>query len=130
MDHRTAVGRPGVPPAAGQQIPTGDRDFDELFVVVSAEPAVVARVLTPAVRELLAHFPLQRFSLSGRTMLLRTYDDNRLTDTVLQGLDMAASELLSTAPSFVMERRPMVGAVVASLPTTPDPLPQGFYGET
>jgi hypothetical protein len=130
IDHRNAMGRAGVPAVAGQQIPTGDPQFDETFVVVSAEPAVVSRVLTAEVRGLLAHFPLQRVSLSGRTMLLRTFDDNKLTDTVMQGLDLAASELLSTAPSFVMEKRPKMGELLASLPTTPGPLPRGFYGES
>lgn len=129
VDHRTASGRPGIPPAAGQEVPTGDKDFDETFVVVSSEPAVVARVLTAEVRALLAHFPLQRVSLSGRTMLLRTFDDNHLTDTVQQGLDLAASELLATAPAFVMEKRPAIGQLLASLPTGSQPLPQGFYGQ-
>jgi hypothetical protein len=128
VDHRTAIGRPGVPASAGQPMPTGDPTFDERFLVVAAEVAVVNRVLTAAVRDLLAQFPLQRVSLSGRTLLLRTFDDNKLTDTVSKGLDLAASELLSTAPSFVMEKRPTLGQVAASLPTTPDPLPQGFYG--
>lgn len=129
VDHRTAMGRPGVPAVAGNQMPTGDPSFDETFVVVSADQAVLTRVLTPEVRALLAHFPLQRVSLSGRTMLLRTFDDNRLTDTVLQGLDLAASELLSTAPSFLMERRPAQGELLEMLPKGSDPLPQGFYGE-
>lgn len=129
VDHRTAKGRPGVPPAAGHEMPTGDPDFDAAFVVVSSETAVVERVLTPAVRALLAHFPLQRMSLSGRTLLLRTFDDNKMTDTVLQGLDLAATELLSTAPSFVMEKRPSLGQLLESLPTGADPLPQGFYGQ-
>jgi len=129
IDHRSVMGRAGVPPAAGSAVPTGDRAFDETFVVVASEPAVVARVLTAEVRALLAHFPLQRVSLSGRTMLLRTFDDNKLTDTVVQGLDLAASDFLATAPSFVMEKRPKIGELVASLPTSPDPVPRGFYGE-
>jgi len=129
VDHRSVVGRAGVPAAAGSPVPTGDRAFDEVFVAVTSEPAVVTRVLTDEVRGLLAHFPLQRVSLSGRTMLLRTFDDNKLTDTVLQGLDLAASELLSTAPSFVMEKRPKMGELLASLPTSPEPVPRGFYGE-
>ena len=130
VDHRTVLGRPGVPPVGGQQVQTGDPGFDRAFVVVTAEVEVLVRVLTPAVRGLLAHYPLQRVSLSGRTLLLRTFDGNKLTDTVLQGLDLAAADLLATAPSFVMERRPTVGAVAASLPTTPDPLPEGFYGDS
>lgn len=129
VDHRTVLGMPGIPAVAGKQLATGDRAFDEAFVVVSAEPEVVSRVLTAEVRALLAHFPLQRISLSGRTMLLRTFDDNKLTDTVLQGLDLAASEVLATAPSFVMEKRPALGQLVESLPKTADPLPRGFYGE-
>jgi hypothetical protein len=129
VDHRTVLGRAGVPAVAGKQLETGDPVFDEAFVVVSAEPAVVSRVLTADVRTLLAQFPLQRLSLSGRTLLLRTFDDNKLTDTVMQGLDLAASELLATAPSFVMEKRPALGQLVESLPKTPDPLPRGFYGE-
>lgn len=129
VDHRSVMGRAGVPAVAGQQIPTGDPEFDQTFVVVSADAAVVSRVLTAEVRALLAHFPLQRVSLSGRTMLLRTFDDNKLTDTVMQGLDLAASDLLSTAPSFVMEKRPALGKLLESLPTTPAALPRGFYGE-
>jgi len=128
IDHRSVLGRPGVPPAAGSQVPTGDEAFDENFVVVTSEPAVVSRVLTSEVRGLLAHFPLQRVSLSGRTMLLRTFDDNKLTDTVMQGLELAASELLSTAPAFVMEKRPKIGELVASLPSGAEPLMRGFYG--
>jgi hypothetical protein len=128
LDHRTAAGRPGVPAVGGPAIPTGDPAFDALFIAAAADPAVIDRVLTPPVRLLLAHFPLQRLSLSGRTMLLRTFDTNQLTDTVVQGLDLAATEFLSTAPSFVMTNRPTLGEVAASLPTTPDPLREGFYG--
>ena len=129
VDHASAKGRPGVPAAAGHPVPTGDRTFDEVFLVVAGEPAVVKRVLTAQVRGLLAHFPLQRVSLSGKTLLLRTFDDNPLTDTVTQGLLLAATELLSTAPSFVMAKRPSLGELVASLPTGPEPLKPGFYGE-
>ena len=128
VDQRDAIGRPGVPPAGGQQVQTGDSAFDSSFVVVTAEPEVLERVLTERVRSLLGHYPLQRMSLSGRTLLLRTYDQNQLTDTVMEGLRLAAADLLGTAPSFVMERRPAVGAVASSLPTGPEPLPQGFYG--
>jgi hypothetical protein len=128
LDHRKAIGRPSVPPVGGQQIPTGDPVFDGHFVSVSADPAVVHRVLSPALRGLLVQFPLQRISLSGRTMLLRTFDDNPLSDTVWAGLNVAATEILSTAPSFVMAKRPSLGEVAALLPTGPEPLPEGFYG--
>jgi len=43
-------------------------------------------------------------------------------------LDMAAAEILSTAPSFVIGKRPALGNVAASLPTGPEALPEGFYG--
>jgi hypothetical protein len=128
LDHRKAIGRPGVPAAGGQQVRTGDAVFDGHFVSISAEPAVVQRILTPAVRTLLVQFPLQRISLSGRTLLLRTFDENPLSATVVQGLNLAATEILSTAPSFVMGKRPALGQVAASLPTGPEPVPQGFYG--
>ena len=128
LDHRKAIGRPGAPAIGGQQVRIGDPVFDGHFVAVCAEPSVVQRILTPAVRTLLVQFPLQRISLSGRTLLLRTFDENPLSPTVVQGLDLAATEILSTAPSFVMDKRPALGQVAASLPTSPDPLPEGFYG--
>ena len=128
LDHRKAVGRPSVPAAGGQQIKTGDAVFDGHFVSVAADPAVVARVLSPALRGLLMQFPLQRISLSGRTLLLRTFDDNPLSDTVWAGLNLAATEILSTAPSFVMAKRPLLGEVAAMLPIGLEPLPEGFYG--
>ena len=128
VDHESALGRPGVPPAGGETIATGDPAFDATFTVVSVEADVVTHVLTDAVRRLLEHYPLQRVSLSGRTLLLRTFDHNQLTDTVLTGLNLAASDVLATAPAFVMDRRPPVGAVAISLPRTTEPMRQGFYG--
>ena len=40
----------------------------------------------------------------------------------------ARAEFLSTAPGFVMAKRAMPGELAASLPTGPEPLPEGFYG--
>jgi hypothetical protein len=102
-DHRSVLGRPGVP-AAGTPVATGDAVFDATYAVVSDNPASAAHVLTAPVRQLLVSNPLQRLALSGGSMILRTFDGVDATDTVVGWLSELVEAILSSTPSFVTPR--------------------------
>ena len=103
VDHRSAVGRPGVPaePVARS---TGDAVFDDVYTVGADDPADVTRILSADVRQLLVDRPVQRVLISGGVMVLRTFDGADASDAVINELTDTVAGLLSSTPSFVTPR--------------------------
>ncbi|HEV7192700.1 MAG TPA: hypothetical protein VGN35_05775 [Jatrophihabitantaceae bacterium] len=103
VDHRKVFGLPGVP-LRETLVATGDPVFDAEYGVIADDPTVVTRILTPALRALLVDRPVQRLSLSGAAMVLRTFDGAALTDDVVVNLNAMVEGILSSTPSFVTPR--------------------------
>jgi hypothetical protein len=129
VDHRTAIGRPGVPLEAPQQAELDDPPFDATYLVGAADPEQAGRVLSPAVRDVLLRAPVQRLMLHESRLLLRTFDGVLLDDEVITALDGVAARFLAATPSFVTVAR--APAHSTGRPSgADDPLPEGFYGPT
>ena len=130
VDHRSAVGRPDVP---GGPVPvSGDPAFDGEYVA-RGDVAVLRRILTPAVRQLLVETPVQRFALRGRTMLLRSFDADALHPDGDNRLRRLAGTLLGSAPSFIADRSwsggPGESVPIEALPVDAEPLLPGMNGD-
>ena len=123
VDHWQAVGRPHVPQQAPLRPRVKDPAFDAAYVVGVEDPDIVERVLSPAARQVLLDEPVQRLSLRGSTMLLRTSDGVRLDDARIAALSALAARFLSATPSFVQSTMAAAGPLRRD-----DPLPQGLYG--
>lgn len=129
VDHRSAVGRPDVP---GGPVPvSGDPAFDGEYVA-RGDVAVLRRILTPAVRQLLVETPVQRFALRGRTMLLRSFDAGTLHPDGDNRLRRLAGTVLGSAPSFIADRSwsggPGESVPLEALPPDGEPLLPGMNG--
>lgn len=123
LDHWQAVGQPNVPHHAPLRPRLRDAAFDSAYVIGVDDSETAARVLVPAARRVLLEEPVQRLSLRGSTMLVRTFDGARLDDAQLASLRAFAARLLAATPSFVRT------SLAASGPSRRDePLPEGLYG--
>lgn len=99
VDHRTVLGQPGVPAAGTDLGAFGDALFDRSYAVVGDEGA--AALIGPSLRAAVLQRPAQRLSLTGSTLLLRTFDGVRATDEVVEWLEELAGEVLAATPAFV-----------------------------
>jgi len=123
LDHWQALGRPNVPQPAPLRPRLKDTTFDSAYVIGVEEPETAARVLGPAARQVLLDEPVQRLSLRGSTLLLRTFDGARLDDPQIAAMSAFVARFLAATPSFVRT------AMAASGPLRRDaPLPEGLYG--
>jgi hypothetical protein len=105
VDHRSAVGRPDVPPAQPWYGETGDLEFDMSYVV-SAESEDAMRALLPQkLRTVLLNRPVQRMALRNSQLLLRAFDGTEASPKLLEWLDTVASDLLPVTPGFVSPLR-------------------------
>jgi hypothetical protein len=125
-DNVRAGGRPDVPAPAPHRLALDDPAFDADYLVGAEEPELIARVLSPAAREVLLATPLQRLVLRESSVLLRTFDGVELSDPVIDRLVETAARLLASTPSFVTYARTPVSSVAGEPSTAP--LPEGFYG--
>ena len=132
VDHRSALGRPGVTPAV--IVPTGDAAFDAAYTVLVDDPEIAMRVLAPRVREGLLAMPVQRFELGRSSLRLRSFDAAELPADLDGQLAFSAGTILSGAPSFVVAGAwfgsPGASIPVSVLPTDPTPLLPGLNGTT
>jgi hypothetical protein len=127
VDHRSALGRPGIAPPGSLGVPTNDPQFDAAYIVHAESPAIVARVLSPAVRKLLLDLPIQRFALVDKAVSLRTFDASTFSDGVDDRLAALAGSILASTPSFVSTGLwPDAAAPSGEWDT---PLPPGRYGK-
>jgi hypothetical protein len=123
VDHRSALGRPGVAPGGGWSMPVGERRFDEEYVVTAADSTTVGPLFTGRLCELLVEHTVQRLSFDRRRLLLRTFDGREPTAPVLERLSALAGDVLAVTPAFVVR---VMGASEPSGP--PTPFPPGLYG--
>jgi len=129
VDHVSALGRPGVVAPGSSGVGTADSAFDALYVVSADDAAVVARVLTPAVRQLLVGLPVQRFALDERQLMLRTFDAAAFTPDVDDRLAGLAGSILGSAPSFVSTTSWSGAPAPGGVPAGAAPLLPGVYGK-
>jgi hypothetical protein len=123
LDHWQAIGQPNVPQHAPLRPRLKDAAFDSAYVIGVDDPETPARVLIPAARQVLLAEPVQRLSLRGSTMLVRTFDGTRLDDAQTAAMNAFAARFLAATPSFVRT------SLAASGPLRrDDPLPEGLYG--
>lgn len=99
VEHRSALGRPGVPVAGRRGPESGDRLFDRSYVVVGEHDLV-----GPVLRAALLQRPAQRVSLHGASLLLRTFDGVGCTDEAVEWLELLAESVLRSTPG--VRRRP------------------------
>jgi hypothetical protein len=123
VDHRSALGRPGVAPSGGWSAPVGERRFDDEYVVTAADSTTIGTLFTGRLCELLDEHTVQRVSFDRRCLLLRTFDGSEPTASVLERLSGLAGEVLAATPAFVVR---VLGASEPSGP--PMPFPPGLYG--
>jgi hypothetical protein len=126
-DNRSANGRTGVPMDAPNRATLDDPPFDATYTLGAAEPDVIARIFSPAARDVLLRAPVQRLMLHESQLLLRTFDGATLDENMIESLDGIAARFLASTPSFVAVGRTPASAS-GSLPSSDDPLPEGFYG--
>lgn len=127
VDNRTATGRVGVPMEMPHRAELDDPPFDATYLVGAADRDTIARVLTPAAREVLLRAPVQRLMLHDTQLLLRTFDGVAFSEQVIEALDGIAARFLASTPSFVTAARAPVRSA-AGRPAAGEPLPEGFYG--
>ncbi|PZS17589.1 MAG: hypothetical protein DLM57_07980 [Pseudonocardiales bacterium] len=123
LDHRSVLGRPGVPLAAAHHVPAGDPAFDERYLITSPDPATAATLLTTRLRDVLIRRPVQRLTFDGPRLLVRTFDGTGATAEAVQWLDEFAAAVLAATPAFVT--RVTGAALPAAQPRT---FPPGLYG--
>lgn len=100
IDHRAALGRPGVPACGAHVLLTGGRDFDAAYLVTADDPAVVSLV-SPGVQQVLLGHPVQRLALHGAGLALRTFDGAQPSGEVTAWLERVAAAVLGALPAFV-----------------------------
>jgi hypothetical protein len=122
VDHRSALGRPGVP-ADVWWMPVGERRFDEEYVVTAADSTTVSRLFGQPLCEVLVRKTVQRLGYDGRRLLLRSFDGSAPTAELIDRLNDLAADVLAATPAFLT--RPM-GSSVPTGP--PKPFPPGLYG--
>lgn len=127
VDNRAAVGRVGVPMQLPYRAALDDPPFDVTYTVGAGEAEAIARVLTPAAREVLLRAPVQRLMLHERQLLLRTFDGVAFNERVIEALDGVAARFLASTPSFVTASRAPARSA-GGRPDDGEPLPEGFYG--
>jgi len=116
IEHRQALGRPGVPAPGADLGPFGDDLFDRLYLAVAPDAEAALPLITPALRKTLIAYGVMRVSFSGSTLMLRTVDCTRATDEALEWLQDAATLVLESSPAFVTVRGEH------------RPFPPGYYG--
>jgi hypothetical protein len=122
VDHRSALGRPGVP-ADAWWMPTGERRFDEEYVVTAADSTTVASLFVQPLCEVLVRRRVQRLGYDGRRLLLRSFDGREADPAEIKWLDELAADVLAATPAFVMR---VMGSTAP--PPPPQPFPPGLYG--
>jgi hypothetical protein len=99
VDHRSALGSADVPPE-GEALETGDLEFDVTYATTTTDLDKAAPVLTRDLRSVLLWRPVQRMSLSGARLLLRTFDGEGATRAMGEWLHEMAGEVLKQTPAF------------------------------
>ena len=127
IDNRVAAGRSGVPMEMPYRHTLDDPPFDATYLIGAADEESMARVLSPAARDVLLRAPVQRLLLRESQLQLRTFDGSTLNDQVIASLDGIAARFLAATPSFVTATR-APAASNGAVPASAEPLRPGLYG--
>lgn len=103
IDHRSAVGRAGVPMPGLELAPFGERLFDHMYLVTCGyleDASRMAALVGAPLRDVALRNPVQRLAFSGSELLLRTFDGPRATDEVTEWLERVAGLVLAATPAF------------------------------
>lgn len=100
IDHRAALGRPGVPVDGALPVSTGDAGFDSTYLCSAQDPSAGARLVAPELRAVLLQWTVQRLMFAGTRLLLRTFDGPGATVEVTTWLDAVAGQVLAATPGF------------------------------
>jgi hypothetical protein len=123
IDHRSAQGLPGVPVAGGHPVRAGHPEFDEQYLVATADPVVAAALLTADLCDVMLRTPVQRLSFDGPRLVVRTFDGVQASPDVEMWLDGMAGAVLAATPGFI----PRV-TVDTAAKAAPQVFPPGLYG--
>ena len=121
VDHRSALGRPDVPPRDPWQGSTGDLEFDIGYLVSADNEDVMRQLLPQQLRTVLINRPVQRMALRNSQLLLRAFDGTEASPRLLEWLDTVASDVLPVTPGFVSrlsgdgEMRPFPRGITGTL---------------